>query len=75
MEVLYVKNLQKYGFQSSPLIQFSIKLPSYFLQQYILYMENFNMKNLGKEISSGGFSGDKTTAHSHWYHRWFSMTD
>lgn len=64
--VLCVKNLLKYRFQSSPLIHSSMKLPSHFLQKDLLQMLNLNMKNLGTEISSHGFSGNQTVGHSHW---------
>lgn len=33
------------------------------------------MKNVGKEVSSYGFSGDKIAGHSHWYNRWFSQAN
>ena len=57
--VLYVKNLQKHRLQSSPLIHSSMKLPSHFLQKDLLQLLNLNMKNLGTEISSHGFSGNQ----------------
>lgn len=56
-----------YRLHRSPLTHSRIKLPSHFLQKYLPHMLNLNMKNLGKEISSHGLSGNNIVGRGHWY--------
>lgn len=67
-----LRTCRNIDFRVPPLIHSSMKLPSHFLQKNLLQMLNLNMKNLGTEISSHGFSGNQTVGHSHWNNHSYS---